>query len=107
MRRRFRYRIQDLQSKVPHPAGLTLETLFRDGVAGEAGGDDLDRDRAVQARVAGFVDFAHPAGTEPAGYIVGPSRHPTRLIGIALEGRSANYTRRKAAADVPRSMPRA
>ncbi len=42
-------------------ARLTLEALARLGVVGEARGQDLDRHRAIESRVARFVDLAHPA----------------------------------------------
>jgi hypothetical protein len=42
-------------------AGLAIEALAELRVGGERGGKHLDRDRAIEARVACFVDFAHPA----------------------------------------------
>jgi len=34
------------------------------GILRECGGQDLDRDVALQARVAGAIDLAHSAGAE-------------------------------------------
>ena len=43
---------------------LALEPLVKLGVVFQVLGQDLDRDAAVQARVAGLVDLAHAAGAE-------------------------------------------
>ena len=45
-------------------AGLLLESLKPRRVGGKRCGENLDRDVAIQSRVAGFVDLAHPAGAE-------------------------------------------
>ena len=45
-------------------AGRIGRAQFRVGIAG--GGDDLDRDAAVQARIEAFVDLAHGAASEHA-----------------------------------------
>ena len=47
-------------------AGLALEACPQIGIAANVTRQDLDRDRTVQPRVAGFVDLAHPAGAERA-----------------------------------------
>ena len=41
-------------------------------VADALGGQDLDRDLAAEARVAGAVDLAHPAGAERGEHLVRP-----------------------------------
>ena len=43
---------------------LTFEPGAELGRLGEVRQEDLDRDRAVEAGVAGAVHLAHPAGTE-------------------------------------------
>ncbi len=43
---------------------LALEAGERVGVARELLGEDLDRDLAVEAVVAGAVDLAHPPGPQ-------------------------------------------
>jgi hypothetical protein len=40
---------------------LVLEPLLEIGVGGDVLGQDLDGDGAVQAGIAGFVDFTHTA----------------------------------------------
>ncbi len=40
--------------------------MAKDWVAGQ----NLDSDRAIEAGVAGFVDFAHPARTNLRGYFI-------------------------------------
>ncbi len=44
--------------------GFPFEPLLQIGVRRDMCGQHLDRDRAVQTTVAGFVDLAHPAGAE-------------------------------------------
>ena len=43
---------------------LAIEALLHVRVAGEVRRQDLDRHRAVQARVGGLVDLAHAAGAD-------------------------------------------
>ena len=43
---------------------LTLEALAELRIGGERVGQDLDRDGAVEPRVAGLVHLAHAAGAE-------------------------------------------
>jgi hypothetical protein len=45
-------------------------TRFTVETVGELGLEDLDRDGAVQSRVAGTVDFPHPARTDEGGQFV-------------------------------------
>jgi hypothetical protein len=52
-------------------ASLQLETAQAIGIGGEAGGQHLDRDISSQARVAGTIDFAHAAGPQFFGKLVG------------------------------------
>ena len=51
---------------------FVIEALFHRGIARPLGRQDLDRDDAVEAGVASFVDFAHPAGADGAEDLVGP-----------------------------------
>ena len=51
---------------------LAREPLAGRGVDDARPGDDLDRDRALEARVAGAVDRAHAAGADLAGDLVRP-----------------------------------
>ena len=44
--------------------GLSLEPLLPVGVVSDVLGKDLDRDRPVEARVAGLIDFALAAGAQ-------------------------------------------
>jgi hypothetical protein len=44
-----------------HGTRFPLETCAQIGIVGDCFGKDFDRDRSVEARVAGFVDLAHPA----------------------------------------------
>ena len=44
--------------------GFSLEPVAELRVVGDPGGEDLDRDRAIEAGVARPVDLAHPARTE-------------------------------------------
>ena len=50
---------------------FALEAGAALGVAGGAGGQHLDGDVAAQARVAGAVDLAHPAGADGGEDLVG------------------------------------
>ena len=45
-------------------------------IASKLGGQNLDRNAAAEARVAGRVDLAHPAGAEGARISYGPRRVP-------------------------------
>ena len=45
-------------------ARFTVEALAELRITGECLRQDLDRDGAIQPRVAGFVDLAHAAGAE-------------------------------------------
>ena len=45
---------------------LALEARARIGIAGDVTRQDLDRDRAIEPRIAGFVDLTHAAGAERA-----------------------------------------
>jgi hypothetical protein len=45
-------------------AGFAFEALLQFGRGGEVRGEDLDGDGAVQAGVAGAIDFTHAAGAE-------------------------------------------
>jgi hypothetical protein len=44
--------------------GLALQASDAIGILREGGGQDLDRDVALQARVAGTIDLAHSAGAD-------------------------------------------
>ena len=46
------------------------------GVAGQRRGQHLDRDVAIQLRVARAIDLAHPAGADERGDFVGPETGP-------------------------------
>ncbi len=59
---------------------LALEPLLQIRVCGDMFGQHLDGDGAVQAGVAGFVDFAHPARAEGGEDLVGAER------GAGLDG---------------------
>ena len=50
---------------------LALEPLTRQRVGRDVRGQDLDGDVAIQPRVGGLVDLAHPAGPERADHLVG------------------------------------
>ena len=45
-------------------ARLAVEALAQRRVGGELRGQDLDRDRAIEPRVARLVDLAHAAGAD-------------------------------------------
>ena len=64
--------------------GLALESGERFGVAGELVGQDLDRDVALQPRVARPVDLAHPARAERGEDLVGAE------AGTGRQGHSAH-----------------
>ena len=51
--------------------GFALEAGHALGIAGEGLGQDLQRDVAIEASVAGAVDFAHAAGAEERDDLVG------------------------------------
>ena len=59
----------------PHGPRLALEALARGGVGGHVRGQDLDGDRAVEARVGRPVHLAHAARPEGADHLVGPEPH--------------------------------
>jgi hypothetical protein len=63
--------------------GLALEPLIALAIRGEVRREYLDRDRAIEPRVAGFVDFTHAARaderlnlkhTEPVATLHDPAR---------------------------------
>lgn len=86
-----------------HGPGLPFEARERFGTIGRMARKDLDGDGAIQAAVARFVDFAHPAGAERGEDLV---RAEPRSWG---EGRHAalDYTaaRESAASDFLPSSP--
>src|SRR5439155_23089118 len=43
-------------------AGFAIESIAELRVARQPGRQDFNRDDAIQARIAGAIDFAHPAG---------------------------------------------
>ena len=47
-----------------HCLGLSLEAGHRGRIAGERGGQDLDRDIAIKLGVVGAIHLAHAAGAE-------------------------------------------
>ena len=51
---------------------LLLEPPNRIGILREIFGDHLDRHLAMQARVAGAIHHAHPAGAKRRDNLVGP-----------------------------------
>ena len=51
---------------------LALEALPRVGRRGDLGRQNLDGDDAIEARVAGFVDLAHPARADGRLNLIGP-----------------------------------
>ena len=65
-------------------AGLAIEALAELRVGREGVRENLDRDRAIEPRVAGFVDLAHPAGADERQDFVraeasaGGQRHQSR-----------------------------
>jgi len=59
-------------------AGLALEALPERGVGSEVGGKDLDRDGALEPRVARAVDLAHPTRPQRREDLVGPEAGPRR-----------------------------
>jgi len=52
-------------------AGLALEARATFRVGAQFSGEDLDGDRAVEARVAGLVDLTHSAGADEAQDLIG------------------------------------
>ena len=65
---------------------LAFETRAQIGIAGDVTRQDLDRDGAIEARVAGLVDLAHPACAKRARISYGPSRAPGESATRALLG---------------------
>ena len=57
-------------------AGLLHEAGAAMRVGEAIGGQDLDRDLAAEAGVAGAVDLAHPAGAEGREHLVRPEFRP-------------------------------
>jgi hypothetical protein len=51
--------------------GFTIETLPCVRIGGQGRREDLDRNGAIQARVARFVDLPHPAGAGAGEDLVG------------------------------------
>jgi len=58
---------------------LALEARPPIGISGEVIGKDFDRDRAMEAGVAGLVNFAHAPGANETEDLVGPSRVPAAI----------------------------
>ena len=50
--------------------GFALEPVAQIGIARDVLGQDLDRNDAVEARIAGFVDLAHAADADQAGDLI-------------------------------------
>ena len=50
--------------------GLTLEAALAIRISGGLGGEDFDRDGAIEAGVQGLVDFTHPPGANQAEDLV-------------------------------------
>jgi hypothetical protein len=55
-------------------AGLSLEALAKLPARGEMSWENLDGDRAVEARVSGTVDLAHAARPKGGEHLVGPEQ---------------------------------
>ena len=53
-------------------ARFLLEAVQAIAVCGECGGQNLDRDTAIQARIPRPVHLAHPAGAKQGDDLVGP-----------------------------------
>jgi hypothetical protein len=51
-------------------ARFALEPSAHLGIARDVGGQHLDRDRALESRITGLVDFAHPAGAKRADDLI-------------------------------------
>jgi hypothetical protein len=51
--------------------GLAVETLTKRWIGRQAGGQDLDGDITVEARVTSAIDLTHAAGTERRLNLVG------------------------------------
>ena len=66
---------------------LLLEPLEARGIGAHRGGENLDRDLAAQARVAGAVDLAHRARPEQVHDLVRPSCVPAARLMDAPRGR--------------------
>jgi hypothetical protein len=64
--------------------GFAAETLTISVVVGEAFGEDFDGDDAILARVAGFVDLAHPALAQQLPQLVTPDVDPAREIDFVI-----------------------
>ena len=54
---------------------FALEALEGTRIRGHLFGKDLDRDLAVQLRVAGPIDLSHAAGADRGDDLVGPEPH--------------------------------
>jgi hypothetical protein len=52
--------------------GFAHEALAADGVGGRGFGEELEGDFAVQARIQGFPDHSHAAGTQGREQLVRP-----------------------------------
>jgi hypothetical protein len=57
--------------ELPGGARLLLEAAHPAGISGEGLGNQLDRDLAPEARIARAIHVTHPAGTQPAGDLIG------------------------------------
>ena len=55
---------------------LSREPLAELSISSERRGQNLDRDDAIEARVASAIHFAHASGTEGAEYLVGSEEGP-------------------------------
>ena len=67
---------------------LPLETLTGLLIDDGVGGEDLDRDGTIDARIEALVDFAHSASAERADHFVGAeprsgNEHWTHIIALA------------------------
>jgi putative ABC transport system permease protein len=58
-------------------AGFAVEALERLGIVCQAGGQDLDRDVAIESSIPGAIDLAHPAGADRRGDFVRTKTGPT------------------------------
>jgi len=66
-------------------AGLALEARATFRVGAQFSGEDLDGDRALEARVAGLVDLAHSAGADQPDDFVGTeprARREAHAVGL-------------------------
>src|SRR5260370_30926117 len=88
--------------------GLRLAFEAHAGIAapGQARGQDLDRDRAVEPRVPGLVDLPHPAGADRRDDLVGAETG----AGLEFHGTAAKSSTRRSpaptAAPAGRRSPR-